>query len=153
MCQYTHFIGIDVSKDTLDFASCTNNAWTNWKLTNKQAAIEKYFKKKAYAKSTAFVLEATGVYHLALAYHLYELGYTVLVANPKQSSHFAKFHNMRQRNDQIDARLLAKLGKVHTENLKVFAPKAEALVKAKHRCKERSHYVRRVVALKTNCMP
>ena len=57
-----------------------------------------------------FLMEATGVYHEQLAYHLYHLGKQVHVVLPNKFKHFAASLNMKSKTDAIDAKLLARLG-------------------------------------------
>jgi len=53
-------------------------------------------------------MEATGIYHLMLAKFLFEKGFSVIVANPIKTHHFAKLKMMRNKTDKTDALLIAQ---------------------------------------------
>lgn len=57
-----------------------------------------------------FVMEATGVYYEALANWLYDQGYQVVVLLANTVVAFAKSLNVKTKNDQVDARVLAHMG-------------------------------------------
>jgi transposase len=55
------------------------------------------------------VMEATGIYWLALATFLARYGYAISVVNPAQAHHFAKALLKRAKTDAIDAQTLTQL--------------------------------------------
>jgi transposase len=57
-----------------------------------------------------FVMEATGVYYEALANWLYDQGYQVVVLLANTVVAFAKSLNIKTKNDQVDAGVLAHMG-------------------------------------------
>jgi transposase len=54
-------------------------------------------------------MEATGVYHEALAYFLHENGYRVAIELPNKIKAFAKSLNQQSKTDQVDAEVIARL--------------------------------------------
>src|SRR5690606_3153454 len=56
------------------------------------------------------VMEATGIYHEALATWLFEQGYHVSVVNPAQTAAYAKTQLSRGKTDRTDAKLIAGFG-------------------------------------------
>ena len=54
-------------------------------------------------------MEATGVYHEALAEHLHEKGIAVYLFNPADSAHYAKYDSLH-KTDKADSRSLARAG-------------------------------------------
>ncbi|MEM1215947.1 MAG: IS110 family transposase [Bacteroidota bacterium] len=56
------------------------------------------------------VMEATGRYHEALAYHLCELHYRVCIVLPNRIKHFARSLNQFSKTDPIDAAIIAHYG-------------------------------------------
>lgn len=56
------------------------------------------------------IMEATGVYHEALAYSLHEKGFRVSVVNPAQAKAFAKSLGNIHKTDKKDSQLLALYG-------------------------------------------
>lgn len=70
-----------------------------------------------------FAMEATGVYHEALAYELHRAGAQVAVLNPAQVRDYASSLGVRTKNDRKDSVVLARFGLSHT--LKVWTPEPE----------------------------
>jgi transposase len=58
-----------------------------------------------------FVIEATGVYHEALALFLHQAGTRVCVVNPYQVKEFARSRGIRTKNDRHDGHVLALFGR------------------------------------------
>ena len=56
-------------------------------------------------------MEATGAYHEAVATFLFDKGHRVCVVNPQRVKSFGLSEGIRTKNDQVDARLLARFGK------------------------------------------
>lgn len=64
----------------------------------------------ALAGELCFVLEATGVYHEAVALFLHQAGCQVAVTNPLHVKRFAESHGIKTKNDAHDGRVLALYG-------------------------------------------
>lgn len=105
------FIGIDVSKATLELAypkasrgyqtSTVDNApFSIWKLL-------KTFDKAIHH----IVLEATGTYSLLVCHLLSKAGIPFSMLNPRQSAGYARMQGKTVKTDKVDAILLAELGK------------------------------------------
>lgn len=60
------------------------------------------------------VMEATGVYYEALAWHLHRAGRQVAVVLPNRSRKYAQSLGCKSKNDRIDARSLAHMGRRET---------------------------------------
>lgn len=58
-----------------------------------------------------FIIEATGVYHEALALFLHRAGTRVCVVNPYQVKEFARSRGIRTKNDRHDGHVLALFGR------------------------------------------
>jgi len=109
------FIGIDVSKKRL------HGAWLRdpqQGLTRPKAvdnSPEGHALLLAWAQGASgapadelcFVLEATGVYHEAVALCLHRAGAPVAVTNPLHVKRFAESHGIKTKNDAHDGRVLA----------------------------------------------
>ncbi|NIM42800.1 MAG: transposase, partial [Hydrogenophaga sp.] len=67
-------------------------------------------RKGAQAATWHAVLEATGVYHEAVALALHEAGVRVSVVNPAQVKDFARGLAVRTKNDARDSAVLARYG-------------------------------------------
>ena len=122
------FIGIDVSKQRL------HGAWLRdpqQGLTRPKAvdnSPEGHALLLAWAQGASgapadelcFVLEATGVYHEAVALFLHQAGAEVAVSNPLHIKRFAESHGIKTKNDAHDGRVLALYG--HERKPKPWQP-------------------------------
>jgi transposase len=111
-------IGIDVSKAKID---CL---WLRDVVTGKvkskvfkntaegHSALLQWAIKNAHVESDEihFIMEATGIYHEALAYALYEAGTNVSVVNPAQISSYGKSFGVRSKTDKKDSFVIARFG-------------------------------------------
>ncbi len=84
-----------------------HETFVNWALKQTQASIE----------SIHFVMEATGIYHEALAYALFKAGAKVSVVNPAQIKHYTKSLGTRSKTDKKDSQTIARFGATHTPRL------------------------------------
>ena len=112
--------GIDISK--LDFSVCLASLLPSGKclfskvekFSNNRNGFNQLLKwSRKMGDSTifsCFVMEATGVYYEALAYHLHKLKKPVSVLLPNKVKHFAKSLNIATKTDSIDARIISRLG-------------------------------------------
>lgn len=75
---------------------------------------------KCEAAELHFIMEATGVYHEALADFLFESGCKVSVVNPFPVKKFAESHGFRSKNDRHDGLVLALYG--HERQPAVWCP-------------------------------
>ena len=99
------FVGIDVSKATLDIAvRPTGEAWTS---ANAPDGIDALVARIAALSPTLVVLEATGRYEAPCAAALASAGVPVAVVNPRQVRDFAKSTGRLAKTDALDAAILA----------------------------------------------
>lgn len=105
-------VGIDVSKLKLDIALLVNGKIRSKALENApaghKALLEWLEKSKASLDALHVCMEATGVYYEALALALHEAGLKVSVVNPSCIKGFGQSENIRNKNDEIDAGLIAR---------------------------------------------
>lgn len=105
-------VGIDVSKLKLDIALLFNGKVKSKVLENSAAGhkslLEWLGKSKAPMEAMHVCMEATGVYYEALALALHQAGLKVSVVNPSCIKGFGKGENIRNKNDAIDAGLIAR---------------------------------------------
>jgi transposase len=100
------FIGIDVSKETLDIA--VRPAGTREQVANTEEGIATLIDTLLPLTPTLVLMEATGRYHEAVAAALMSAGLPIRVANPTDIKHFAKFLRLPAKTDALDAALLAR---------------------------------------------
>lgn len=111
-----HYLGIDVAKAKLDCAlldPLTDKRKTK-SVTNDSKGftlLADWLDKHGVALTEVHVvLEATGVYHEAVALWLADTGVTVSIANPAQVKDFARGLAVRTKTDGIDSVVLARYG-------------------------------------------
>jgi len=112
------FVGIDVGKKRLHAAWLRDAQQDLIRPKAVDNSPEGHAELLAWAQRTAkveagelsFVLEATGVYHEAVALFLYQAGARVAVVNPLRIKRFAESHGFRTKNDRHDGRVLALYG-------------------------------------------
>ena len=99
------FVGIDVSKATLDVALLPTGEV--WQTANNPDGIDALVARIAGLGPTLVVLEATGRYEAPAASALATAGVPVAVVNPRQVRDFAKATGRLAKTDTLDAALLA----------------------------------------------
>lgn len=104
---FEHYVGIDVSKNTLDIAVLPDRR--HWQIPNTQEAIKAL--AKSLPRASGVILESTGGYERLCAQTLHDTGQSVCVVNPTLVFHFRKSHNQAAKTDAIDAMILAHYGK------------------------------------------
>jgi transposase len=124
-------VGIDVAKATLDIAcqEAPDKYRTRSKLPNGPAGFAQLLTwLTTHARPDAWVvMEATNVYHEAVATFLHAHGYRVCVANPKQVAAYAKSELSRTKTDKTDAKLIVRFGLSHLPRLRAWQPLSPAL--------------------------
>ena len=104
------FVGIDVSKDTLELA--LDDKGKSRSLRNDEDGITSLLEIIRAAQSGsgvigAVVFEATGGFEREAAVALCSIGLPVMVINPRQARDFAKAMGYLAKTDAIDARVLS----------------------------------------------
>ncbi len=99
------YIGIDVSKATLDVASLpTGESWT---VTNDDLGLVELTPRLISLAPVLVVLEATGGFETLAAITLAKAGLPIAVVNPRQVRDFAKAMGQLAKTDALDAGILA----------------------------------------------
>jgi transposase len=120
------FIGIDVSKDTLEVASSAQAS--SWQAVNDTAGIEALSTQLLAMGPALVVLEATGGYEFEAACALQAAGLDVAVVNPRQARDFARAMGALAKTDSLDAKMLAAFARVlhqHPERSRFIKPMAD----------------------------
>lgn len=108
--QPVHFIGVDISKESLEiFCGSLKLATT---IANTPKAVEGLIKRlnKQQPESLHVLCEATGGYEKTLLRAFWAAKIGVSLLNPKKVRHFAKALGLLAKTDKIDARLLTEYG-------------------------------------------
>lgn len=111
------WVGVDVSKDTLDIYLYPLNK--SFKITNNKVGIEKFVNKelsKFDVKQTA--CEATGSYEKLFATTFKQRGYPVWIVHPQRIKGYIISTGCRSKNDKIDAKKIAEFASKNTPDYK-----------------------------------
>jgi transposase len=109
------YVGIDVSKETLDVAVHATDR--RWRFANSDKGITETVACLEEMCPTLVVLEATGGMECPLAAALAVAGIPLVVTNPRQVRDFARATGRLAKTDAIDARVLAHFAAaVHPES-------------------------------------
>lgn len=103
------FVGIDVSKSTLDV--CIEPAVQTLHVAYDEAGISQIVGRLKEVNPALIVIEATGGLEVRIATELASLGLPVAVINPRQARDFAKATGQLAKTDQVDAAVLAAFAK------------------------------------------
>jgi transposase len=100
------FVGIDVSKDSLDVAIGPGKEIITF--TNDQKGVDALIKKLSRIGPELIVLESTGGYERLATSSFVEARLPVVIVNPRQVRDFAKSAGILAKTDAIDARVITR---------------------------------------------
>lgn len=113
-------VGIDVAKSTFVASICRYFIDGRYEYVmaetfkNNSSGFNKLVKwmRKNSAKESQvrIVMEATGVYYEALAYHLHSLKFHLSVILPNKVKNYARCLNIKTKTDNVDAKIMARMG-------------------------------------------
>jgi len=150
-------VGIDIAKD--NFVACFGHSTLSQQLhfgkettfdntaSGFAALLNWVTKQRASDSPLWFVVEATGVYYEELAYFLADNNQLLSVLLPNKVKHFARSTELKSKTDQLDARLLCRLGLERA--LPAWQPPTPALRQLRALARERQVLVRQAAQLKT----
>lgn len=108
---YKNFIGIDIAKARLDVF--LSDAQRHLTIENVPTAIEQFIAEHALDNGqTLVVMEATGGYESLLVERLQTRNIDCAVVNPFHVRSFARGLGMIEKNDRIDARVIARFAEL-----------------------------------------
>lgn len=99
------FVGIDVSKNTLDLR--IEPAGESLRVAYDEAGVSEICQRLSEVSPSLIVMEATGGLESRLASELAARGMPVAVINPRQARDFAKATGQLAKTDRVDAGILA----------------------------------------------
>ena len=151
-----YVVGIDIAKDT--FVACFGRIEASQHLrfgkqasfANTAAGFEELpawtARQQGGAAPRWFVVEATGVYYEELAYFLADNAQALSVLLPNKVKHFAQSTEQKSKTDQLDARLLCRLGLERA--LPAWQPPTPALRQLRALARERQSVTQQGARLK-----
>lgn len=99
------YIGIDVSRDTLDMAAYPSGQI--WQYSNNKHGIYKVVSKLSALNPRLIVMEATGGLEDSLRDALDQAGLAVAVINPRRIRDFGRAMGLLAKTDKLDAKVIA----------------------------------------------
>ena len=99
------FVGIDISKETLDLAIVGKEA--TWQLNRDETGISQLIDLITPMNPQLIVMEATGGLEIDVVTRMAAAGLAVSVVNPLRVREFAKAIGQYAKTDRIDAQLIA----------------------------------------------
>jgi len=128
------FVGIDVSKATLDVAIRDNQKSHHFQVKNTVAGFRQLHRHLTKKTSiTRVALEASGRYGEPLALWLVEQGYPVSYLNPKVTHRFAQSQLRYNKTDAQDAQLIAHYAELHSPPLWIAPSPAQRTLSQRSR--------------------
>ncbi len=108
MTSNAEFVGIDVSKATLDVATWTRNEYRRF--SNEPQGIQELIAWLKELRPELIVLEATGGLELPFVAELATVKMPVAVVNPRRIREFARSIGQLAKTDKLDAKVMAHFG-------------------------------------------
>ncbi|MES2520834.1 MAG: transposase [Bacteroidota bacterium] len=133
MKNYAFFIGIDISKETLDFALIVSNiVQFHFQVINDKLGIESFIKQvrkhhKAFSfENSLFCMEHTGIYNNPLLSYLHQKQANVWLEQATQIK--ANMGVSREKNDKVDSQKIGLYAYKNREDVKLWTPKRPVIV-------------------------
>ncbi len=131
--EFTYFIGIDVSKNDLDFAVMKKkNFLFHKRISNSPSAIISLLKELVQLpefsiRQAIFCMEHTGIYSNHLLSILFKKQFSVCL---EAALHIRNsLGNIRGKNDKIDAIRIAEYAYKNRDQLRLWQPKREVIIR------------------------
>ena len=149
--QFSHYIGVDISKNTLDaaiYASEMKKSDTKH-LTNDATGLKELITwvKEQGVKTKKMVIcaEHTGVYGNNLQLFCEKKGYALCLESPLQIKRSMGL--VRGKDDQIDAIRIAQYAYDHREKITLYQRPSDSIIALSNLLRERRLYVRQKATL------
>ena len=149
--QFSHYIGVDISKLTLDMAiyPARDSKADCLHISNDEKGLREFISwlkgKKIDPKQAIICAEHTGVYSKALEAFVEKKGLNLSLNSPlnmKRSMGIA-----RGKNDKLDAIRIAEYAYIHRESLKLYSKPSEVILQLQYLLAERRQYTKQKTAI------
>jgi transposase len=150
MTQFTLFVGIDISKDSLEVH--IHPTGEHWRVENAKAGLKDLMGKllrRAKAGGLAVGFEATGGYGRHLAAALFKAGLPAFQLDAGQAGDYGRAERHRIKTDRADAAMIARALMALHERLTPHVPNPQAARLAEH-LRLRDATVAQIVLLKSH---
>jgi len=151
--EFEFFIGIDVSKNELDFSVQRGKCFLFHKeIVNEPEAIKAFIKELSKLEgfsvgNSVFCLEHTGIYSNHLLACLYQKKGSICLESAIQIK--KSLGNIRGKNDKVDSVRIAAYAYKNREDLRLWAPRREIVQELAHLSSTRSRLIKTKKILKT----
>jgi transposase len=154
MKMFNYFIGIDVSKNELDFSLVeSNKVLFHLEVSNDKKGIEQFIKQiksqyKGFSlENSLFCMEHTGIYNHPLLNYLHQKQANVWLEQATQIK--ASMGVTREKNDKVDSQNIGLYAYKNREDVKLWTPKREIVTQLDRLTALRERLVKNIKALKT----
>ncbi|WP_423149779.1 IS110 family transposase [Rubrolithibacter danxiaensis] len=143
--EFAFFIGIDVSKNELDFTVMQGRQLLFHReisntVKNIGGLVKELSKQKGFELSRAiFCMEHTGIYSNHLLRYLYKIKACVCLEAATQIKN--SLGNLRGKNDKIDSMRIAEYAYKNREDLRLWEPKREVVLRLAQLSSTRSRLI------------
>lgn len=151
--QFNYFIGIDVSKATLDFAVAkANQILFHQQVSNDKKGITEFLKAlrqqtKASISQCLFCLEHTGIYNNPLLKALHQLSAHIWV---ERAVHIQESIGLsRGKTDQVDAKRIALFAYKNRDEARLWAPPRTVIAQLDRLTAQRARLTKVIKQLQT----
>lgn len=151
--QFVYFIGVDVSKATLDFAVVkANQVLLHQQVSNDQKGINQFLKElrkqtKTSLKECLFCLEHTGIYNNPLLKALHPLAANMWV---ERAAHIQESMGLtRGKTDKVDAKRIALFAYKNRDEARLWKPKRTVMAQLDRLTAQRARLVKVIKMLQT----
>ncbi|WP_161890761.1 IS110 family RNA-guided transposase [Pontibacter russatus] len=120
-------VGIDVSKDSLAGCHMRDGKTQHLETENNKTGFKQLI--KCCGADSLYVMEATGIYYLQLAYYLVEQGARVVVVNPVIIRRYIQMHLGKGKSDRKDAQWIMRYGQ--QSEVKQWQPEERVIVECR----------------------
>ena len=142
------FVGVDVAKAEVVVA-CSQNTFPVRAVSNALPALRKFL--QSLPAHSCIAMEATGIYHQALADLAHRMKLRVFVLNPKDMRYYAKGVGMRSKTDRVDALVIARFLANEIGHLRAYEPPTPQQRAMDQLLKRRARIVVLKTALQLSC--
>ncbi len=123
--MYQTFIGVDVSKDSFNYAIVDGelNTLSQGSFDMTHEGFKAFKEAISSSPNSVIAMESTGSYHLNLLSFLLSFKQDVCLVNPSLIKRFSQGISLRKtKTDIIDALIIAKFIAMNAHNVKLFTP-------------------------------
>jgi transposase len=151
--EFEFFIGIDVSKNELDFSVQQGKCFLfHREVVNEPEAIKALLKELGRLKDfslrqAVFCMEHTGIYSNHLLACLYQKGANICLESATQIK--KSLGNLRGKNDKVDSMRITAYAYKNRDELRLWSPRREVIQQLAHLSSTRSRLIKAKKMLKT----